>query len=60
MEKFEKVLRIDPENKKIVIEAVVTRIEEKPVPMIFADGFLKVDGLCIYKMENFGFQLVPI
>jgi len=52
--------QIIPENNKIVIEAVVTRIEEKPVPMIFADGFLKVDGLYIYKMENFGFQLVPI
>ena len=52
--------QIIPENKKIVVEAVVTRIEEKPVPMILADGFLKVDGLCIYKMENFGFKLVPI
>ena len=51
--------QIIPENKKIEVEAVVTQIQTKPVPSIMANGFLKVDGLYIYKMENFGFRLIP-
>jgi len=47
-------------NKKIVAEAVVTKISDKPNPEIFANGYLKVDGLYIYKMNNFGFRLVPV
>ncbi|NNK84108.1 MAG: type I polyketide synthase, partial [Desulfobacterales bacterium] len=46
-------------NKKIEAEAVVTKISDKPNPEIFANGYLKVDGLYIYKMNNFGFRLVP-
>jgi len=52
--------QILPKNKKIEAEAVVTRISDKPHPEIFANGYLKVDGLYIYKMENFGFRLVPV
>jgi len=47
-----------PGNKHVVLEAVVTRIEDAPTPLIQADGFLKVDGRYIYKMENFGIQLI--
>jgi len=49
-----------PKNKKVEVEAVVTKIIDNPVPSIYANGFLKVDGLYIYQMENFGFRLVPI
>ena len=48
------------ENKKIEVEAVVTKISDKPNPEIFANGYLKVDGLYIYKMDNFGFRLVSV
>jgi 3-hydroxymyristoyl/3-hydroxydecanoyl-(acyl carrier protein) dehydratase len=46
------------ENQQIVIEACVTAIGEDP-PEIRADGYLFVDGLCIYQMENFGIRLLP-
>jgi 3-hydroxymyristoyl/3-hydroxydecanoyl-(acyl carrier protein) dehydratase len=52
--------QVIPENKKVEIEAVITRIEEDPVPLIMADGLLKVDGLYIYEMKNFGFKLYEI
>ena len=47
-------------NKKVEVEAVITDIQQTPVPEIRADGVLKVDGLYIYRMENFGFRLVPM
>ena len=47
-------------NKKIEAEAVVTKISDKPNPEIYANGYLKVDGLYIYKMDNLGFRLVPV
>jgi 3-hydroxymyristoyl/3-hydroxydecanoyl-(acyl carrier protein) dehydratase len=47
-------------NKIIEAEAVVTKIVDKPNPEIIANGYLKVDGLYIYKMDNFGFKLVPV
>ncbi len=52
--------QIVPENRKIEVEAIVTKIWNTPVPAIQANGFLKVDGLYIYKMENFGIQLIPV
>ncbi len=52
--------QVIPENKKVEVEAVVTKIINTPVPTLYANGFLKVDGLYIYQMENFGFRLIPI
>jgi len=52
--------QVIPENKKVEVEATVTKIIDSPFPSIYANGFLKVDGLYIYQMENFGFRLVPI
>ncbi|MDL1968814.1 MAG: type I polyketide synthase [Deltaproteobacteria bacterium] len=51
--------QIVPENKKIEIEAIVTKIQDIPIPTIQANGFLKVDGLYIYEMQDFGIRLVP-
>jgi 3-hydroxymyristoyl/3-hydroxydecanoyl-(acyl carrier protein) dehydratase/malonyl CoA-acyl carrier protein transacylase len=51
--------QIVPENREIEVEAVVNSIDEAPHPKIMAVGFLKVDGLCIYRMDNFGYRLVP-
>ncbi|MES0445553.1 MAG: beta-ketoacyl synthase N-terminal-like domain-containing protein [Desulfobacterales bacterium] len=52
--------QVTPKNKKIEVEALITKIVDTPAPTIYANGFLKVDGLYIYQMENFGFRLVPI
>ena len=52
--------QIIPENKIVTVEAGITKIQEEPFPCIWADGYLKVDELYIYSMENFGIELVPI
>jgi 3-hydroxymyristoyl/3-hydroxydecanoyl-(acyl carrier protein) dehydratase len=52
--------QILPENDLITVEAVITKIQDNPIPGIMADGFLKVDGLYIYKMQKFGIQLMPV
>jgi 3-hydroxymyristoyl/3-hydroxydecanoyl-(acyl carrier protein) dehydratase len=52
--------QILPENKRVMVEAVITQIQDEPVPSIQADGYLKVDGLPIYKMENFGIKIIPV
>lgn len=44
--------------KLVKIHGYITKIENDPVPLIKANGYLFVDGLCIYKMENFGVRLV--
>ncbi|RZB32385.1 MAG: hypothetical protein SRB2_04390 [Desulfobacteraceae bacterium Eth-SRB2] len=51
--------QVIPENKTVEVEAVVTKIINTSVPTLYANGFLKVDGLYIYQMENFGFRLIP-
>ena len=51
--------QILPTNKRVEVEAAVTRLEDGPTPMILADGYLKVDDIYIYEMKNFGLRLVP-
>ena len=46
-------------NKTVVVEAVITHIESGASPMMRADGLLSVDGLPIYKMQNFELALIP-
>ena len=52
--------QILPTNRKITVEAEITTILDDPDPCLLADGFLKVDGLYIYQMKNFGIKLVPV
>jgi 3-hydroxymyristoyl/3-hydroxydecanoyl-(acyl carrier protein) dehydratase len=52
--------QITPTNKRMEIHAIATHVQESPCPEIHADGVLKVDGLCIYKLENFGIRLEPV
>nr|MBC8361352.1 type I polyketide synthase [Candidatus Desulfatibia profunda] len=52
--------QVIPQNKTIEVEALVTKIIDGPSPSMFANGFLKVDGLYIYQMENFGIRLVSL
>ncbi|MBC2742126.1 MAG: hypothetical protein HGJ93_03510 [Desulfosarcina sp.] len=51
--------QIIPKNKTVAVEALITQVQDGPSPVICADGLLTVDGLPIYKMENFGLALVP-
>ena len=50
--------QVIPANKLVLVDAVVTRIDDGPEPVIMADGCLQVDGIYIYKMEGFGLRLV--
>ncbi len=51
--------QILPTHRRVEVEAVVTDRRRRPHPMITADGYLKCDGLYIYKMQNFGLGLLP-
>jgi PfaB family protein len=50
--------QVIPGNQKVTVDAVVTRIDASPCPLIVADGFLSVDGLTIYEMKQFGIRLM--
>ena len=47
-------------HHRIEVDAVITRVTEGDAPTLMADGFLKVDGRYIYRMENFGVRLAPV
>ena len=51
--------QILPTHRRVEVEAVVTERRHLPHPLIKADGYLKCDGLYIYKMQNFGLSLLP-
>lgn len=51
--------QVTPQNRHVTVEAVIHRIDPPPQPRLLASGFLKVDGLCIYEMQDFGIALVP-
>jgi hypothetical protein len=48
------------QNKTVIVEAMITAVNDGPRPEIRADGRLSVDGLHIYQMENFGIRLEPV
>jgi 3-hydroxymyristoyl/3-hydroxydecanoyl-(acyl carrier protein) dehydratase len=49
--------QVIPSNRLVTVEACVTAVDDSH-RLIKADGFLKVDGLVIYKMTDFGLRLV--
>lgn len=49
--------QILPTNRRVEVEAAITRVDEGDEPLVVADGFLTVDGLPIYEMMNFGLRL---
>jgi 3-hydroxymyristoyl/3-hydroxydecanoyl-(acyl carrier protein) dehydratase len=51
--------QIIPTNKAVAVEARIACVADSPAPLLKADGLLSVDGLPIYKMENFELALVP-
>jgi 3-hydroxymyristoyl/3-hydroxydecanoyl-(acyl carrier protein) dehydratase len=52
--------QILPQNTRVTVEATVRSVSDRPFPEIIADGYLQVDGLYIYRMQNFGIRLVPL
>jgi len=52
--------QITPENRHIELKAIVTKIVEKPYPVLTANSLLTVDGLPIYHMQDFSIGLLPI
>ena len=52
--------QITPKNRLVEVEIVVTGIEEGSTPTVVGSGFLKVDGIPIYEMNDFGVRLVPL
>jgi 3-hydroxymyristoyl/3-hydroxydecanoyl-(acyl carrier protein) dehydratase len=51
--------QILPQNRTVTVEALVSQVTESPHPALHANGCLMVDGLTIYRMEDFGIALVP-
>ncbi|MCX7716831.1 MAG: hypothetical protein N2111_00290 [Candidatus Sumerlaeaceae bacterium] len=47
-----------PGNHEVTLEASITSAKGAPEPVIRADGFLSVDGLTIYRMNDFSVRLV--
>jgi hypothetical protein len=52
--------QITPQNREVTVEAAVSSIGKRPWPSIVANGHLQVDGLTIYRLENFGIRIIPI
>ena len=52
--------QIVPHNQQIEVEAAITDLQDGPAPRIRADGYLRVDGLCIYEIKGLGIQLLEI
>ncbi len=52
--------QILPANQKVRVQAVVSRITIDPLPRIWCDGLLSVDGLPIYEMKDFSVGFAPI
>jgi acyl transferase domain-containing protein/3-hydroxymyristoyl/3-hydroxydecanoyl-(acyl carrier protein) dehydratase len=51
--------QILPTNRRVEVEAMIIERQNQPCPCIKADGYLKSDGLYLYKMHNFGLRLIP-
>ncbi|HHP7233691.1 MAG TPA: beta-ketoacyl synthase N-terminal-like domain-containing protein [Desulfobacterales bacterium] len=52
--------QILPHNRRVEVIAAITAIEEGPEPELRADGWLKVDGLTIYHLKDFGIAMAKI
>jgi 3-hydroxymyristoyl/3-hydroxydecanoyl-(acyl carrier protein) dehydratase len=52
--------QVIPKNKRVTVDACITRREDGPSPLLLGHGFLRVDGITIYEMTDFGLRLVPV
>jgi 3-hydroxymyristoyl/3-hydroxydecanoyl-(acyl carrier protein) dehydratase len=51
--------QILPANHRVTVAASITEIVDAPHPTLWAEGYLMVDELPIYRMEDFGIRLLP-
>lgn len=51
--------QILPVNHRVTVAASVTEVVDAPLPTLWAEGYLMVDELPIYRMEDFGIRLLP-
>jgi 3-hydroxymyristoyl/3-hydroxydecanoyl-(acyl carrier protein) dehydratase len=51
--------QILPTNHRVTVAASITEVVEAPRPTLWAEGYLMVDELPIYRMEDFGIRLLP-
>ena len=51
--------QILPINQRVTVAASITEVVEAPHPTLWAEGYLMVDELPIYRMEDFGIRLLP-
>jgi len=47
-------------NRVVEVEAHISHVEQEPYQTLVAEGALRVDGLIIYSMADFGIRLVPL
>lgn len=52
--------QVIPKNKKVTVDVSITRKEGGATPLLLGHGFLRVDGIPIYEMTDFGLRLVPL
>jgi 3-hydroxymyristoyl/3-hydroxydecanoyl-(acyl carrier protein) dehydratase len=52
--------QIVPKNRRVVVSAVITSVTDGPSPGLTAQGFVRVDGVYIYELVDFGVRLVPV
>jgi len=52
--------QVIPKNKKVIVDVSITRREGGRAPLLLGSGFLRVDGIPIYEMTDFGLRLVPL
>lgn len=52
--------QVIPKNKKVMVDVSITRREDGDSPLLLGAGFLRVDGIPIYEMKDFGLRLVPV
>ena len=51
--------QILPVNHRVTVAASVSEVVDAPLPTLWAEGYLMVDELPIYRMEDFGIRLLP-
>lgn len=51
--------QIVPRNRRVEVSAVITEVTDGPSPGLTARGFVRVDGVYIYELMDFGVRLVP-
>ena len=51
--------QILPKPSRVEVDVVIKEVKDGERPYVKADGFLKVNGLYIYEMVDFGLRLVP-